>query len=236
MTSRIRCQDNATDGNAAREPVLLAQVGTSQPSWPARYYILVLTTRFPGCSHIHYCSETCRVADMTDPKVQHHLACIRAEPISSSLALQFIAESPVHSEIRSFAQQIWNRIRAQSPRAPEILPPLKKFFVIALSDEEQLTAPVHAPIEQNLLLYWRESAHEIRYSMHVNSPWIPCTEGRMFSSYAAGSLCIRPVGGKTACSSGKIEDLTLGWGFVLDYNLREADPSYSVEYQETNRT
>lgn len=187
----------------------------------------VLTARLLGCRHIHYCSETCRVADMTDPKVQHHLACILAEPIASSLALKFIPESPVHSSIRSFSQQIWDRFRESCPHAPGVLPPLKKFFIIALDAEEQLATPVHAPLEQNTLLYWRESAHEIRYSMHQISPWFPCTEGRIYTSYLAGPLCIRRVNDKTGCSSDKRKDIiTLGWGIVLDYNLEELEPLF----------
>ena len=136
----------------------------------------VLTARLLGYRHVRYCSETCRVADMTGTKVQHHLACILAEPIGSSLSLKFIPESPVHSSISSFSQQLWDRFRERCPYAPRILPPLKRFFIIALDAEEKLTTPVHAPLEQKTLLYWRESAHEIRYSMHPNSPWFPCTE------------------------------------------------------------
>jgi hypothetical protein len=186
----------------------------------------VLTARLLGCRHIHYCSETCRVADMTDPKVQHHLACILAEPIASSLALKFIPQSPVHSSIRSFSQQIWDRFRESCPHAPGVLPPLKKFFIIALDAEEQLATPVHAPLEQNTLMYWRESAHEVRYSMHQISPWFPCTEGRIYTSYLAGPLCIRRVNDKTGCSSDKRKDPTLGWGIVLDYNLEELEPLF----------
>ncbi|KAJ5813167.1 serine/threonine protein kinase [Penicillium robsamsonii] len=126
----------------------------------------------PGCSYVHYCSEACRVADMTDQNVQHHLACIRAEPISSSLALKFIPHSPVQSGNRSLAQNLWNRFRKLRPRAPETLPPLRNFFTIALGDEEELTTPVYAPLEQNLLIYWRESAHEVRWvSVHTTCQW-----------------------------------------------------------------
>ncbi|KAJ5110825.1 serine/threonine protein kinase [Penicillium argentinense] len=176
-----------------------------------------------GCNFVHYCSEACRVADMTDPLVQHHLACIRADPISSSLAIQRISKSPVHSTYRSFAQQIWNSVRKQLPLAPEILPPLKSFFILALGEEEKLTTPIHMPLEENLVLYWRQSPHEIRYSMHQNSPWFPCTEGRQFTSFAPGTLCIRPARGKKGLSSGDPNDLTLGWGFVVDYSLMDLD-------------
>lgn len=132
-------------------------------------YVLICS----GCNYVRYCSDSCRVLDVIDPKVQHLSACLPVEVAELSHAIRIEDKITTHGAAREMVQKEWDRVRrsTQNP-APEIAPRFTHMATGMLTPRFFKKPVVHVAPKNSLIMFTNTGLFETRYEMRGNSDWV----------------------------------------------------------------
>ncbi|EFQ96951.1 serine/threonine protein kinase [Nannizzia gypsea CBS 118893] len=131
------------------------------------------TVTCPGCSHACYCSESCQVEDIIDPRVQHLSYCFLTESLEMSQSI-IIRELNIRvPHVKKLIEANWATCFAGSSR-PRMPLPKVKHLQVGILRLRFFQKPIRLPVLPNsIMVLLNRSLYEMQCSRQDTSWYRP---------------------------------------------------------------